>query len=550
MQFQWKQYGGAVLTALLMLAAPAFATTPLAERQVLRIGNGSEPRELDPAKAVGTPEHAILQNLFEGLTAQDPRTLKPLPGVADSWTVSKDDKTYTFKIRKDAKWSDGTALTADDFVTSWIRALDPKTASEYAYQLYYLANGEEFNTGKIKDPSKVGVAAKDKQTLVVTLKAPTPFFLRLTSFPTLYPTPKQAIQKFGAEEWTHEGKMVSNGAFKLAEWKINKQIRLVPNENYWDRKNVKLTEVVILPIENIDTENKMFGQGELDLTNSVPSLKIPQYVAEKSAAGGKSSYHSDPYLGTYFYRINVTKKPLNDVRVRRALALSVDRQLLIDKVTLGGQKPATAFTPPDTAGYTFGSVLNATVKDTNIAEARNLLTEAGFPEGKGFPKFDILYNTDADHKKIAIAIQQMWKKNLGIDVGLFNQEWKVYLNSQTQLSYDISRSAWIGDYPDPNTFLDMWVTGGGNNNTGWSNKTYDSLIAEAGRTADQAKRYATLKKAEKILLDELPIIPIYVYTRNRLMSDKVALLDQAGNVVPWQSNILDAMPLKYYVLTK
>jgi oligopeptide transport system substrate-binding protein len=539
-----------LMIATTLATSTTYAALPLAERQVMRIGNGTEPKGLDPAKVTGVPEHHILQNLFEGLTGQDPITLEPTPGAASSWEISTDGKTYTFKIRPEAQWSDGTPLTADDFVASWIRALNPKTASEYAYQLYYIENGEEFNTGKLKDSSKVGVKAKDKNTLVVKLKSPTPFFLRLTSFYTLYPVPLHTIKKYGEETWTHEGKMVSNGPFRLTEWKINKHIKMVRNEKYWDAARVKLTEVAMLPIENIDTENKMFHQGELEITSTVPSLRIPKYTKERASKAVGHPYQSNSYLGTYFYRLNVNKKPLDDRRVRRALALTIDRKLLIDKVTLGGQKPALAFTPPETAGYSFKGTLNEAITPQAIAEAQKLLADAGFPGGKGFPKLDILYNTSEDHKKIAIAIQQMWKKNLGIEVGLYNQEWKVYLTSQTQMNYQISRSAWIGDYPDPNTFLDMWVTGGGNNNTGWSNKEYDRLIDQAALTKDPNARYEIFRQAETLLMTELPIIPIYFYTRNKLQNPKVALLDQNMTAKPWASNILDSMPLKYYVMTK
>lgn len=536
--------------AVFASAAPSYGAIKLAANQVLKIGNGAEPKELDPAKTTGVPEHHLLQNLFEGLTAQDPLTLDPIPGIAESWTISPDGKTYTFKIRKNAKWSDGKALTAEDFVWSWRRALDPKTAGEYAYQLYYVTNGEEYNTGKVKDAAQVGVVAKDPYTLVVSLKAPTPFFLRLTSFQTLYPTPRHVVEKFPGNEWTREGNMVSSGAFKLAEWKINKHIKMVPNEHYWDVAKVKLKEIYFYPIENIDTEEKTFTQGALHMTNEVPNLKIPKYQAEKAKSKGYHAYRSDPYLGTYFYRFNVTRKPLNDIRVRRALTLAIDRKLLIDKVILGGQRPATSFTPPNTAGYTYGDVLNPTLDPASLKEAKKLLADAGYPDGKGFPKIDILYNTSENHKKIAVAIQQMWKKNLGVDIGLFNQEWKVYLNSQTQLQYDMSRAGWIGDYPDPNTFLDMWLTNGGNNNTGWSNKQYDELIAQAGSTNDQAKRFDSFKKAEKILLDELPVLPIYIYTRNRLISEKVVLSNKDGQLVPWQPNILDSITLKYYALAE
>jgi oligopeptide transport system substrate-binding protein len=515
-----------------------------APEQILKIGNGAEPKDLDPAKATGVPEHHILQNLFEGLTGQHPVTLAPVPGVAESWDISKDAKTYTFKLRANAKWSDGKSLTAHDFVWSWRRALDPQTASEYAYQLHYIQGGKEFNNGSLKDPTKLGVIAKDDRTLVVTLANPTPYFLQLTSFYTLYPTPRHIIEKAKGNEWTRAGTLVSNGAFKLAEWHLNKHIRLVANDLYWDASRVKLKEIYLYPIENVDTEERTFLQGGLHMTNEVPNLKIPSY---KSKAG---PYRSDAYLGTYYYLLNVKKKPLDDVRVRKALALSIDRTLLVEKVVLGGQEPATSFVPKGMAGYSFDPYLSPTAPAEKLAEAKKLLAEAGYPDGKGFPKIDILYNTSENHKKIAIAIQQIWKKNLGIEIGLFNQEWKVYLNSLNQLDFHVARRGWIGDYADANTFLDMMMTGNGNNNTGWSNKTYDELIIKAGQTTDAAQRRTLFQQAEKILLDEMPVLPLYFYTRNRLMSDKVALLDADRKLVRWQPNILDSLVLKDYALTK
>ncbi|MEZ4743078.1 MAG: peptide ABC transporter substrate-binding protein [Bdellovibrionota bacterium] len=534
-----------------LLATPSMAVTgnwKLAKNQVLRLGNGAEPKELDPAKATGAPEGKILDSIFEGLVTLDPYTMEPVPGVAESWSLSKDGKTYTFKIRKDAKWSDGKPLTANDFVWSWKRALSPKIASEYAYQLYYLKDGESYNKGKAT-ADKVGVSAKDKQTLVVTLESPTPFFLRLCAFRTLYPTPRHVVEKYPDQEWTKEEHIVSNGPFKLVEWKINRHIKVVKNPNYWDAKSIKLNEAYFMPIEQQDTAEKTFFAGGLDLTTTVPSLKIPSYKKEIAKHPGEyHPYKSNPYLGVYYYRFNVTKKPTNDVRVRRALAMTVDRKLIVERVTRGGQIPATSFTPPNTAGYTFKGELPVSVTPEVIKEAKKLLADAGYPNGKGLPPIEILYNTNEDHKKVAIAIQSMWKKNLGIDVKLYNQEWKVYLDSQQKMNYTISRAGWIGDYPDPNTFLDMWLTGGGNNQTGWSNKKYDSLIAEAKLLTSTKERYGKFMEAEKILLDELPVLPIYIYTNNRLVSEKLKMFGKDGKLTEWTPNIEDKLFLKNYAL--
>ena len=542
----------AAFISLAALPALGVSEAKLAPKQVIRVGNGAEPRELDPAKATGVPESHILENMFECLVLLDPVTMEPTPGTAESWTVSPDGKEYTFIIRKNAKWSDGKPVTAQDFVYSWTRLLDPATAAEYAYQAYYIKNGEAFNTGKIKDPTQLGIKAKDDRTVVISLENPTPFFLSLVAFKNLAPVPKHVIEKFkGAAEWTKEGNMVSNGPFKLAEWRLNKHVKLVPNEFYWDRAKVKLQEAYMLPIENQDTEEKAFFAGELQETNEVPNLKVPLYKQQISKEPSKYHPFKTPaYLGTYFFRVNVTKAPMNDKRVRKALALTIDRELIVSKVTGAGEMPAVAYTPPNTAGYTPKPVLNTTVKPENIAEAKKLLAEAGYPDGKGLPKIEIHYNTSENHKKIVTALQQMWKKNLGIEVGLLNEEWKVYLNTQNTMGYQISRSGWIGDYPDPNTFLDMFVTGGGNNKTGWGNAEYDAMIKKAGTTLDQKERFAAFQRAEEIILDELPIIPVYVYTHKKLISEKLKLVLDDGRVIPWQAHILGTLYLKNYALAE
>lgn len=506
-----------------------------ASDQILLYGNGSEPRELDPSLAVGEPEGNILDNLFEGLATLHPQTLEAQPGMAESWTVSPDGKTYTFKIRKDAKWSDGKELTAEDFVWSWTRTLQPITASEYAYQLYYIKNGEAFNTGKIKDPKQLGVKALDKYTLEVELVNPTPFFIKLTAFRTLFPIPRHVIEKFPGHEWTRDKNMVSNGPYKIMEWKLNKDIKVVQNEYYWDKNSVRLKGIVFYPTENSDTEEKMFLSGKLHVTNTVPSMKIPYYEKESKKLGDQSIYSATPEMATYFYWINVKKKPMDDKRVRRALALTIDRTEIVRDILHAGQIPTGSFTPP-VNGYTHEGTLPLTVTPAAIAEAKKLLTEAGYPDGKGLPKIEIHYNTLEAHKKIAVAIQSMWKKNLGIDVGLFNQEWKVYLDTQRKFEFQVSRGGWVADYPDPNTFLDLFVTNGGNNHTQWSNPAYDKLIREAAQTVEEKKRFEFFHKAESILLDELPMIPIYFYTRTRLITPKFRYVDN-GKFVRWVPNV-------------
>ncbi len=538
-------------TLLICLSFTLSATAVnLADKQEIRIGNGTEPRELDPATSTGVPESHIEDNLFEGLCSYDPFTLQPLPGAAESWQISADGKVYTFKLRKNLKWSDGRKLDAHDFVYSWRRTLAPETASEYAYQLYYIKNGEAYNKGKLKDAQQLGVVARDAHTLVVTLAQPTPYFLNLTSFHTLYPVPRHVIAKH-QKEWTKEGKMVSNGPFKLAEWRLNKHIKLVPNEHYWDKDRVKITAAYFMPIENENTEEKAFLSGQLHMTGTVPSLKIPHYKKLKQRDPQNAVYRSSPMLGTYYYRFNVTKKPTDDKRVRRALALTIDRRLIVDRIAKGDQIPAWSFVPPDTAGYTYPrTFINDSPSKQDIATAQRLLKEAGYPDGKGFPKIDLLYNTSEGHKKIAVAIQQMWKKHLGIEIGILNQEWKVFLNTVRDLNYSISRAGWIGDYPDPNTFLDMYVTGGGNNDLGFSHKGYDKYIKMAAAEKVHAKRLQYFRQAEDILMEEMAIMPIYFYTNNSLISPKVKMYSVDGKLQNWAGNVSDRILLKYYAIAK
>ena len=532
---------------LIWVSGPAYSIK-LSSDQVLKIGNRSEPRFLDPALAEGQTEGYILKALFEGLVTFDPFSLEVVPGVAESWSVSKDGMQYQFKIRKNAKWSDGTELNANDFVYSWQRVLNPKTASAYAYILYPIKGAKPYNLGKTKDANSIGVKALDPYTLQVDLEHPVSYFLQLVAFWTYRPVPKHIVEKFDGELWTREKNMVSNGPFKMDQWRLNQHVKLVKNPLYWNASFVKLKELFYYPSENQETEQKSFLSKQLDITYDVPPLRIPGYLAAKDK-NSSHPFHTDPYLRTYFYRFNVNVKPLNDARVRRALAITVDRKAIVERVTRGGEKAATSFTPHEIRGYKFkGKELPVTITDEVLTEAKNLMAQAGYPEGKGFPKLELLYNTADHNKKIAVAIQQMWKEHLGIEVYLINKEWRVYLNTLNNKDYQIARSSWGADYYDPNTFLDMFVTDGTQNNTNWSNKTYDQAIKNAAVETDLKKRFEYFNKAEKELLEDLPIFPIYFENRKRMVAPRVKMQTSKGKIVAYRGNLLDEMDPKYLVI--
>jgi oligopeptide transport system substrate-binding protein len=498
-----------------------------AAERVFRINNMVEPESLDPGVVTGVPEHRILSNLFEGLTTTDPKDLSPTPGVAASWTLSKDGLVYTFKLR-DARWTDGKPVAASDFLYAWERVLNPKSGAKYAQHLYHLKNGEEYNKGRLTDFTQVGVKAVDPKTLQVTLKSPTAYFLDLTSFYTLYPVPKWALEAHG-KDWVKPGKIVSNGPFKLASWVPQKELVLERNPQHWDAASVKLSRVLFIPTDDVNTAYKQFLAGDSDWIPTVPPSQI-------DAAKSRSEYYVSPYLGTYYFRLNVTKAPVNDVRVRRALSLAVDREALTTYVTKAGEVPHSGFVPAGLRGYEGPRGVAF-----DPAAAKRLLAEAGYSDGKGFPKTELVYNTNELHRVITQAVQQMWKEHLGIQVDLVNVEWKVYLARQGSLDYQISRAGWIGDYVDPNTFLEMWTTGGGNNQTGWSNTRYDELIDQAARTVSATDRMHAMHDAEKILLDEAPVLPLFTYVNKGMLSKKVA---------GWYPNILDQHPLKYINVTR
>jgi oligopeptide transport system substrate-binding protein len=501
--------------------------------QIFRVGNGADPQDLDPQTVTGVPEHKIWMALFEGLLSEDPRDGHPVPGVAERWEISPDGKVYTFHLRTNAKWSDGRPITAQQYVESYHRMLSPALAAEYAYLLWFVVGAEEFTKGKLTDFSQTGFKALDDRTLQVTLKSPTPYLIKIIASHYAWSiVPVDVIKKFGKLDqrrtnWTRPENFVGNGPFMLKDWLPQQKVTMVRNPHYWDAASVKLDGMEFYNTENISTEEAMFRTGQIHKTNELPNSKIDTYRREYP-----ESLRIEPYMGIYFYRCNVTRAPLTDKRVRRALALALDRESLVKNVVRGDQQPAYAVSYPGTAGYMPRAKLAG-----DLAEAKRLLAEAGYPDGKGCPPIELLYNTSENHRAIAEAIQQMWRKNLGVEIRLRNEEWKVYLDTQ-HITHDftLQRAGWIADYIDPHVFLEIWTTGNGNNDTLWSNAEYDRLFQTALTAKNEEERYEIYQKMDAILVDELPIIPIYYYNRVYALSPKVK---------GFYPTLLDNHPYKY-----
>ncbi|MAF66121.1 MAG: hypothetical protein CMJ84_10760 [Planctomycetes bacterium] len=652
----------------LLAAAVSMAGGARLERADFIFNNGTEVTTLDPATVSGVPEGRIIRALFEGLCVKHPSTLEPLPGAAERWSVSEDRTVYTFHIRENAHWSNGDPLTAHDFVFSWERVLNPLTAAEYAYQLWYVAGAREYThlideftyqpdwkqnlwveerddgrlrvgcsgyllaaadgeapvaptvstgdahaagavvarlgdtelrlsvagrvvavnadmpataaalardaygeswlleleatPGALADalargdlmagaafraehafPERVGIRALDAQTLEVRLGSPTPYFLQLVAFYPLFPVNRRNLTEArerwpGTWElrWMRPENIVTNGPYTVEFRRVNDRIRLVRNPDYWDAENVALGTIDALAIDHLGTSINLYLTGEVDWIDRPITSIIPRLLP-------REDFNPAPYLGSYFYRVNVGHPPFDDPRVRKALSLTIDRRAITTSITKAGEEPAWAFVPPGLPGYgkvemaseaARGFATGAEVAEAGFARdverARELLAEAGFgPDGAELPTIEIHYNTDETHKDVAEVIADGWKKRLGLNVKLLNQEWKVYLDTQKTRTFDVSRSAWIGDYADPNTFLDMFVTGGENNRTGWGDLRYDELIAAAAVEPDPVRRMELFAEAEAILMDELPILPIYFYVTRNLVNPRLGGFH--GNVV-------------------
>ncbi|RNB91475.1 peptide ABC transporter substrate-binding protein [Brevibacillus fluminis] len=488
--------------------------------QTLRLNLHSEPPTLDPGIAEDSTSGAVIRATFDGLTrtGQDG---KPHESVAEKVDVSKDMLTYTFHLR-DSKWSNGDPVTAKDFEFAWKRALDPKTASNYAYQLYYIKNGEKFNKNEAK-MDDVGVKALDDKTLQVTLENPTPYFLELTAFYTYYPVDQKVVTadpKWATEAKTHVG----NGPFKLEAWEHKSKLTLVKNDNYWDKDTVKLDKIDFSMVEDENTELSMFDNGELDWAGA-PLSTIPTDAMQSLKDSGKLNIQ--PIAATYMYKFNTTKAPFNNAKIRKAFAYAIDRKSIIDNVTQAEQAPATGLVPTS-------MILNKDgyFKDHDVETAKTLLAEGMKELGiTKLPPITLSFNTSEGHKKIAEAIQDQWKKELGADVKLENKEWKVYLEDMHQGNTHVFRSGWTGDFNDPINFLALFKEkNGGNNDTFWENKQYQELLNKSALEADPEKRKAILAQAEQILMDEMPIAPIYFYTNSYVKKDNVkgVLMDGLG----------------------
>lgn len=541
MSWRWRL---SFITLFSLLAAGFYLTVKdkrprvdeATEKKILLLGNGTELESLDPHIITGNPERQVISALFEGLIAYHPTDdFGDSPGVALSW---ENDQfiIWTFKLNPQARWSDGVPVTAQDFVYAYQRILTPEMASSYAEMLYFMKNAEAFNKGELKDFTQVGVKALDDHTLQITLNGPTPYFTSVVKHNTWYPVPRHVIEKKGGmvdrfSAWTRPENIVSNGPFKLKEWRFMHILTAERNPYYWDADKVQLHGLHYFPITNESTEERAFRDGQLHVTHTVPLDHIPAYRKNRPDV-----YHEVTQLSVYFYRLNVTKPPLDNPKVRRALALTIDRESIIRNILKGSQRPAVAFTPTAEDGYQGPSAMRF-----DPEEAKRLLAEAGYPDGKGFPKFEILINTMEAHRLIAQAVQSMWKRHLGIDVSIINQDWQVYLDTQRRMDYEICRGAWGGDYMDPMTFLGMWTKGNGNNLTGWTSARYDDLLQQSSQIGDPAKRFEILKEAETLLVDELPILPVYWYARSNLIRPEVK---------GWRASLLDDRPYKWFDLEK
>lgn len=559
--------------------------------------NESDIKSIDPAVVTGQPEGRIVDSLYEGLVRMDPKERRPMPGVAKSWDISPDGKTYTFLLRDDAKWSNGRPVVADDFIFSMQRFLSPQTASQYAYQGWYMVGARKYSRGAAglkvgdavevellsrpkdarplargelligkltgievddvpkevaNDPEQytqhrtfvvevdgksrrfrigadvtdnseaesckallldfreVGMKAIDDHTIETVLNDPTPFWLELLGFYPLMPVCRECVESHA--DWTLPENIVGNGPYALEFWRRRDRIRLRKNPHYWDRDNVALEVIDALAVESIFTAFNLYETHQCDWTTKVPPTVTRELL---KADPPRTDLNPASQFGTYYYLVNTTRKPLSDVRVRRALALALNRAEVI-AAACAGESASRSLVPKGLPNYVPPECV-----ETDAIAAAKLLAEAGFSSGEGFPKLEILYNSEAGHQLIAEIIRKQWERALGINVSTRNEEWASCLNSQQNLDYDVSRKSWIGDYLDPNTFLDMFVTGGTNNNTGWSNAEYDKLIEGAKVEVDPAKRLTMLHRAEEIIMAELPVIPIYTYVSRNIVRPHV-----------------------------
>lgn len=492
----------------------------------LNVCFASEPSTIDPALNSAVDGAIMLHHAFEGLIkwVDDGNGNAMLaPGMAESWDVSDDGTVYTFHLREGALWSDGEPVTAHDFEYAWKRVVDPATAADYSYMLDCVLNGPEIIYDGTKDPSELGAVALDDMTFEVTLHTAIPYFTEIAAFPAAFPVRQDIIEANG-DQWTFEpSTYIGNGPYMMTEWVHNSYIKMEKNPNHYDFANLGPNSIKFALMDDDNAMLAAFNSGELDFNEGYPIDEVPALLESGQLKIGD-------YIGTYYVCYQTEKAPFDDPRVREAFSLAIDRNYIVEQITRAGQVPAAGYVPSgiyDAAGpgsdfREEGGEYYSLSKDdyaANTERARELLAEAGFPGGEGFPIVEYLYNTNDGHRAIGEALQNMWQQELGVQVTLTNQDWSVFLETRKNGEYMIARNGWIADYNDPISFLDMWVTGGGNNDAQYKNPAYDALIMQAKTSSDQAVRMQAMHDAEDILLGESVVAPIYFYTQPYMVSD-------------------------------
>ena len=495
---------------------------------LLLVGIGPDPEGLDPQCVSGVTEQNVLRSLFEGLIKPDSKTLEPQPGVATSWVISEDGLTYRFFLRKDAHWSNGDLVTANDFVFAFQRLLTQEVCSPEVHSFFVIKNAHRFYD-KNTTFEQVGVKAINDYELEIQLEHPTSFFLSLLMMPSAYPLHRSTLKAHHGEfsrdpSWTQPQYYVSNGAFKLKHWHPGRSIEVIKNEYYWNKANVALSGIKFLPISDVATEERAFRSDQLHITEIVPYTKIKAYHEQPH-----SPLKIHPYLGTFYYIFNTKVKPLDDVRVRKALNFALHRDELMGCDLFQLKHKSTFQLVPE--GCQNFHCINPVREDAE--EARRLLAEAGYPNGQNFPKLTLIFNTAQGQTYLASAIQEMWKKELNIDIELINVEWKVYLQRRREKDFEIARGGWVGDYNDPTTFLNLWSYHNPNNFTYWHNDLFDEYLDKASKEINVQKRIHDLEQAEALLLDAVPLLPIHASATSHLVDPRVQ---------GWFPNLLDWHP--------
>jgi len=497
-----------------------------ADERILFIGNSREPNTLDPHISGSWAALRIKDGIFEGLLTVDGKSLEPIPGVAERWDVSEDKTRYHFYLRPDASWSDGIPVTANDFKESFRRALSPELGSDMPKLfLYNIVGAEDFHEGRLSDFKKVGIEVLSDRELQIDIRNPDPYFLHALTY--FFPVPIHRVEQLGtltdrSNAWSRELPLVSNGPFLLQSWTSHDRIILRKNFQYWDKDRVRIREIHLLPIDSVVTEELAFRRGELDVTTKVPPSRIKHYQQEQSKL-----LHMDPLLGVFFLQLNLEVDALKSRTVRQALHYSLNKELLLKGVLKDGKEAADFLVPPPLLPMP-ASVEPAAFQPER---ARQLLRDAGYPEGRGFPPIKLYYNTSETYRQLMEAIQSMWRKELGIEVELVNQEWSVFVNSMDAGNFDIGRYGFIPPYPDPKAMFRIMTSDGYGNFTHWGSREYDAILAQVEAGGSEA----LLERCNAILFEESPIIPIFYYNAVYLKNE-----DLQG----WHSNLMDRHPFK------